>query len=95
VTKHLTTMAAALSLLVACLVACSHDSGGLGDHGSGWILVRRSDCVSSSADHCWFDRSSCVASAITLEPNWIDPASTKAFALGANADWVAETLARP
>ena len=63
--------------------------------GSGWILVRKSDCVSSSADHCWFDRTSCGASAITLEPNWIDPASTKAFALEANADWVAETIARP
>jgi hypothetical protein len=63
--------------------------------GSGWILVKKADCVTSSADHCWFDRTSCVDSAITLEPNWIDPASTKPFALEANADWVAQTLARP
>ena len=63
--------------------------------GSGWIVVRASDCVTSSADHCWFDRTSCVASEIALEPNWIDPASTEEFALEANADWVAETAARP
>lgn len=63
--------------------------------GSGWILVTKSDCVTSSADHCWFDRTSCTASAITLEPNWIDPKSSKAFALEANADWVAETTRRP
>ena len=31
----------------------------------------------------------------TLEPNWIDPASTKPFALELNADWVAATIARP
>ena len=63
--------------------------------GSGWILVKASDCVASSADHCWFDRTSCAASAISLEPNWLDPASTKAFALESNADWLAETARRP
>src|SRR5262249_4447150 len=47
--------------------------------GSGFILVEKSDCVTSSADHCWFDRRSCADSAIALEPNWADPASTKPF----------------
>jgi hypothetical protein len=63
--------------------------------GSGWVVVKKDDCVESSADHCWFDRTSCGASAITLEPNWIDPASAKAFALESNADWVAATARRP
>jgi hypothetical protein len=63
--------------------------------GSGWVVVRKSACVSSSADHCWFDRRSCIDSAITLEPNWIDPHSASLFALEANADWVAATVARP
>ncbi|HEX2678133.1 MAG TPA: hypothetical protein VHM19_15870 [Polyangiales bacterium] len=63
--------------------------------GSGWIRVDKSDCVTSSADHCWFDRTSCGDSAITPEASWIDPSSTKLFALEANADWVAQTVSRP
>ncbi len=63
--------------------------------GSGWVVVRAADCVTSTADHCWFDRRSCGDSAITLEPNWIDKASTKPFALELNADWVAATTRRP
>ena len=30
-----------------------------------------------------------------LEPNWIDPASEKPFALEGNADWLAHTARRP
>jgi hypothetical protein len=67
----------------------------LRDDGSGWIIVRAKDVVTSSADHCWFDKTSCTDSAVMLEPNWIDPASTKAFALEINADWVARTARRP
>jgi hypothetical protein len=63
--------------------------------GSGWILVKASDCTTSSADHCWFDRTSCGASEITLEESWIDAGSTKPFALELNADWVAQTARRP
>jgi hypothetical protein len=63
--------------------------------GSSWVIVRKSACVTSSADHCWFDRRSCADSAITLEPNWIDPQSAALFGLEANADWVATTVARP
>lgn len=63
--------------------------------GSGWIIVRQADCQLTSADHCWFDKVNCLASQITLEPNWIDRASTKPFALEANADWVALTVQRP
>jgi hypothetical protein len=62
--------------------------------GSGFILVQKKDCASTSADHCWFDKRSCVDSAITLEPNWTDAASTKPFALELNADWVAKTALR-
>jgi hypothetical protein len=62
--------------------------------GSGFILVQKKDCASNSADHCWFDKRSCVDSAITLEPNWTDAASTKPFALELNADWVAKTALR-
>jgi hypothetical protein len=67
----------------------------LRNDGSGWIIVQKVDCVTSSADHCWFDKRSCLDNAETLEPNWVDRASTKPFALEANADWVAATLARP
>ncbi len=67
----------------------------LRDDGSGWIIVQRADCQLSSADHCWFDKLTCADSAETLEPNWIDPASTKPFALETNADWVARTALRP
>ena len=49
----------------------------------------------NSADHCWFDKASCIANAITLEPAWIDADSTAPFALEANADWIAATIARP
>jgi hypothetical protein len=63
--------------------------------GSGWIIVQKKDCQLTAADHCWFDKLSCTDNPETLEPNWIDPASTKPFALESNADWVAETLRRP
>jgi hypothetical protein len=63
--------------------------------GSGWIIVRRVDCRVSTADHCWFDKKTCSDSVVALEPNWIDPASTKPFALERNADWVADTVRRP
>lgn len=63
--------------------------------GSGWIIVQKKDCVLTSADHCWFDKTACLASAETLEPSWTDPASTKPFAMEPNADWVARTVARP
>lgn len=62
--------------------------------GSGWILVRKSACQLSAADHCWFNKRSCIDGAETLEPNWVDPASNAPFALGPNADWVARTVAR-
>ncbi len=75
---------------------CPDDGRGqcLRGDGSGWIVVRRADCQISSADHCWFDRKNCLDSAPVLEPNWIEPASTKAFALEPNADWVAATVRR-
>ena len=63
--------------------------------GSGWVIVRAKDCVNSSADHCWFDRKTCTDSQIVLEPNWVDPSSTKPFALEPNADWVATTARKP
>jgi dipeptidyl aminopeptidase/acylaminoacyl peptidase len=63
--------------------------------GSGWVIVRAKDCVTSTADHCWFDRKTCTDSQVILEPTWIDPGSTKPFALESNADWVAATVARP
>jgi len=63
--------------------------------GSGWIIVRKAACVTSNADHCGFDRRSCIGSAITREPNWIGLRSTAPFALRVNADWVARTLAPP
>ena len=62
--------------------------------GSGWIIVQRADCQVTTADHCWFDRRTCLDSAPALEPNWLDPQSTKPFALEKNADWVAETARR-
>jgi len=63
--------------------------------GSGWILVRESACELNSADHCWFDKASCFANAVTLEPAWIEPESSAAFALEANADWITATVMRP
>jgi hypothetical protein len=63
--------------------------------GSGWVIVRAKDCVTSTADHCWFDKKTCTDSQVILEQNWIDPASTKPFALERNADWVASAVARP
>jgi hypothetical protein len=63
--------------------------------GSGWVIVRAKDCVTSTADHCWFDKKTCTDSQVVLEPNWVDPASTKPFALESNADWVAKTVVRP
>jgi hypothetical protein len=66
----------------------------LRDDGSGWIIVRAADVQVSSADHCWFDKASCLDSTEMLEPSWIDPASTEPFALERNADWVAATARR-
>lgn len=63
--------------------------------GSGWILVRKAECARSAADHCWFDKLSCVDGNETLEPNWANAASTAPFALELNADWVAATAGRP
>ncbi len=65
--------------------------------GSGWIIVRKSalsDPASSSADHCWFYKAFCTASGFRLEPSWIDPLSTRSFAIEPNADWVASTVRR-
>jgi hypothetical protein len=62
--------------------------------GSGWVIVRKSACSVSAADHCWFNKRSCSDSAETLEPRWADPASDTPFALGENADWVASTVRR-
>lgn len=76
---------------------CTEPDQCLREDGSGWIIVRKSELAmpeTSSADHCWFDRPSCTASTIALEPNWVDPASDKEFALKANADWVAATTRR-
>lgn len=66
--------------------------------GSGWIIVRKSELAdpgTSSADHCWFDKRACLDSAIRLEPTWTDPASTRAYALELNADWLARTARMP
>ncbi len=63
--------------------------------GSGWIIVRRADCQSSSADHCWFDRPSCLDPQVALEPSWVDPTSPKPFALERNADWLALAATLP
>jgi hypothetical protein len=60
-------------------------------NGSGWIIVRKSQCRLTSADHCWFDKRSCAANDETLEPTWTARDSTAAFALDANADWLART----
>jgi hypothetical protein len=79
---------------------CPDDGRGqcLRDDGSGWIIVRRADLARpelSSADHCWFDRRACSDAMTNLEPNWIDPASAKPFALEGNADWLAHTARTP
>ncbi len=69
----------------------------LREDGSGFIIVRRSELAmpeTSTADHCWFDRPSCGAGMIVLEPNWVNRESDKAFALETNADWVAEAVRR-
>jgi hypothetical protein len=63
--------------------------------GSGWVIVRAKDCVTSTADHCWFDRKTCTDSQVILERNWVDPASTKPIALESNADWIAATARKP
>lgn len=63
--------------------------------GSGWIIVRKSACKVTAADHCWFDKKSCADDAETLEPSWVEPSSKAPFALEENADWVARTVARP
>lgn len=63
--------------------------------GSGWVIVRRADCQVSSADHCWFDKRSCLDGTPVLEPAFAEPSSTRAFALEPNADWVAATARRP
>jgi hypothetical protein len=66
--------------------------------GSGWIIVRKAelaDPASSSADHCWFAKRACLDSATALEPSWTDRASTRAYALELNADWLARTARTP
>ena len=70
----------------------------LRSNGSGWIRVLRSalaDPDASSADHCWFDRRSCVDTTLRLEPSWVDPESTQPFALEQNADWLADIARSP
>lgn len=62
--------------------------------GSGWIIVRKADCQLTSADHCWFDKKSCSDNQETLEPQWASQSSQAAFALEANADWLARTATR-
>jgi len=65
--------------------------------GSGWILVKKSDLADpahSSADHCWFEKRACLDATTALEPNWVDPASTKPFSLEKNAEWVAQAARR-
>jgi hypothetical protein len=77
--------------------ACTGTDQCLREDGSGWIIVRRSqlaDPERARADHCWFDRPSCQSKTRVLEPTWIDPASTRPYALERNADWVAETTRR-
>lgn len=66
-------------------------------NGSGWVRVRRADLADPAreAGHCWFDRNSCFANIIALEPNWISPSSDKPFALSVNADWLAATTLAP
>lgn len=69
----------------------------LRDDGSGWVIVRKAalaDPMRSTADHCWFDRRACSDATLSLEPTWIDPNSTRAYALEANADWLAITARR-
>lgn len=69
----------------------------LRDDGSGWVIVRKAelaDPMRSSADHCWFDRRACSDATLSLEPTWIDPSSTRAYALEANGDWLAHTARR-
>ena len=90
--------AAKLSMITGLTAAeCPDADQCLRADGSGWIIVRKSELAmpdTSTADHCWFDRPSCGASTVVLEPNWVDPASDKAFALEPNADWVAATVRR-
>ncbi|HMJ13869.1 MAG TPA: hypothetical protein VK524_20770 [Polyangiaceae bacterium] len=65
--------------------------------GSGWVQVRKADLAApsvSSADHCWFDRRSCLDTNVILEPNWVSSDSSLPFALESNADWVARTARR-
>jgi hypothetical protein len=76
---------------------CPNADSCLRQDGSGWIIVRKrelADPAASSADHCWFDKRTCLDSAIVLEPSWVDPSSTRAYALEPNADWLARTARR-
>ena len=76
---------------------CTEPDQCLRDDGSGWIIVRKSALAQpdvATADHCWFDRPSCGAAMVMLEPSWVDPESDKPFALEKNADWVARTVRR-
>lgn len=90
-------MASTLQMITGLTPAqCPDPDQCLRADGSGWIIVRQSQLAmpeTSTADHCWFDRPSCGAM-MALEPNWVDPASDKPFALGLNADWVAATVRR-
>ena len=73
---------------------CTQPDQCLRPDGSGWIIVRARELQNpgATADHCWFDRASCSATALVLEPSWIDPNSSKSFALEVNADWLARTV---
>ncbi|MET0286506.1 MAG: hypothetical protein ABW352_18635 [Polyangiales bacterium] len=74
---------------------CPEGDSCLRADGSGWIRVRKAASAQNSADHCWFDKRACSENTLNLEPNWFDPASTAAFSLEKNADWVAATVKRP
>jgi hypothetical protein len=83
------------SLNKASGMSCTSGDTCLRSDGSGWLIVRKSACAVTAADHCWFDKKSCADNDETLEPNWVDADSTAPFALELNADWIARTLARP
>lgn len=90
---------AAKLMMITGLTAeeCTEPDQCLRADGSGWIIVRKSELAMpevSTADHCWFDRQSCGAGTIVLEPSWVEPQSDKAFSLEKNAAWVASTTRR-
>lgn len=56
--------------------------------GSGWVLVRQTQMAQNQADHCWFGKLSCSATAENIEPNWY-PSASYAFSLAPSAAWLA------